>query len=415
VSVFLWTIATDAITIAIPMVQNSVVGGQASPDMTAYFNYMVANLGGARLLQTIHFVTAITLFLIWFSPTKKGIQSFVDWIWTTEHNKIRSAILVFSALLLAPHDAHAYRASSDYSELLMARPSWTVFLIPMMGDNVTNQKQLEGEEFYKAKKVSAKYVIIPHGKLSGTGAFVNDVINTSTAVVVDHQPYARVYSPSIHRGTSLRDEGIHCETKNSHNITTGIGIGVVIKEEDAAKYVYHFNADMNNPIPTSQSEGDNGKDKTFISAVAAKALPDVMDNFGFRIIQTTMCDQYASRTTDAAIEEKDKIISKAREEVTKALGEMGITVITFGFAEPQTLSPAIQTAIDDVYVAQKQKAAADAISSAIPTMEAQARIKFVSGLAAAAEHGHLPALPSIIGGVPSELMAPLKDWLGAKH
>jgi hypothetical protein len=407
-------------TAVTPLVQNQVAAGQLTSTDGGWLNYYLAIVGIDYVTKTVHFITAIILFGIAYSPIKRlfrwlweAIGRLVDWM---SKDAKRGGIVVFFALLTAvPHNAHAYRASSDYSELLTARPSWTIFLIPMLGDNVTNQKQLEGEAYYQNKKVSAKFVLIPHGKIQGTGAFVNDTVNTSMAVVVDHQPYARVYSPSIHRGTSSRDEGIHCETKNSHNITTGIGISVVIKEENAAKYLYNFNADMSKPLQTSQSEGDNGKDKTFISAVAATSLPDVMDTFGFRVIQTAMCDKYSALTTDDAIEKKAEVIAQARAEVTKMLADMGITVLTFGFAEPQTLSPAIQTAIDDVYVAQKQKLAATELAPAIPTMEAQARIEFVRGLAKAAEHGHLPSLPSVIGGVPSELMTPLKDWLGVKR
>jgi hypothetical protein len=188
----------------------------------------------------------------------------------------------------------------------------------------------------------------------------------------------------------------------------------VIKEEDAAKFLYHFNVNMAKPLATSQSGSEEGKDATFVSAVAATDLPYVMDSFARRIIQTAICEQIMTRDTDVVIAEKAGIIEAARTKVTAALSEMGISVLYMGYAGPLDWDGRIQTSIDDVYIAGKRSLAANQLAPALPIMERQARVELMLGLAEAAKNGKLPALPSIIGGVPSELMEPLKQWLGTK-
>jgi hypothetical protein len=391
-------------------VQNQVTGGQLNNADLGYLQYIVVNMGIKTTLTVIHFIAALFAFAIWARPCGQAI----DWLVKFLANDAKRLMLILAVGLASfPHNAHAYRATTDYTEILFAKPSWTVYLIPLFGDG-KNQAKLEGEEFYKQNKVSAKNVFIPHTKLTGTGWTSNDVVTSSIAIAVDHMPHTRVYSASSTRGTSTKDEGIHCETKNGHNVTTGIAISAVVHEENGAKYLYHFNADMNHPLATSQSGGDAGQDKAFISAVSATSLADVMDTFGRIVIQTALCKEYAGKTTNEAIDLKADILDKSRVEIVKQLEIMGITVLAYGFSEPQTFSSDIQTAIDNVYIAEKRAAAASTISGALPIMERQARVELIMGLARAAETGKLPSLPSIVGGVPSELMEPLKNWLSEK-
>ena len=407
----LWSFTSDAIAVSSPLLQNQVAGGQLNGGDLGYIQYVVAHVGLKTAQMVVHFIAGLFVFAIWARSGGRAINWFVKQL---AEDARKPMVALALGLLAFPHDAHAYRATTDYTEILFAKPSWTIYLIPLFGDNSKTQAKLEGEEFYKQNKVSAKNVIIPHAKLAGTGWTTNDVVTSAIAIAVDHMPHARAFSAHSKRGTSTRDEGIHCETQNGHDITAGIAISVVIREEDGAKYLYHFNADMNHPLATSQSEGDAGKDKTFVSAVAATSLPDVMDTFGFRVIQTALCKEYASKSTNDAILMKADILEKSRIEIVTLLGNMGITVLTYGFAEPQTFEPAIQNAIDNVYIAEKRALAAASIATALPIMERQARVELMLGLAKAAENGKLPALPSIIGGVPSELMDPLKSWLAEK-
>jgi len=409
--VAIWSFISDAISIVAPLVHNQVVGGQLTSTDAGYLQYIVAYFGVKTVLTLVHAFAALVVFAIWYRPFGRGINWLVKQL---ADDAKKPMVILALGLLVFPHDAHAYKANTDYPEILFAKPSWTVYLIPLFGDNDKTQAKLEGEAFYTQNKVSAKNVQIPHGKLAGSGYAVNDTVNTSIAIAVDHMPLARVFSPSAKRGTSQRDEGIHCETMQSHNVTTGIAVTVVVREKDGAKYLYNFNADMNHPLPTSQSEGKNGEDKTFISAVAATSLSDVMDTYGFRVIQTALCKEFSGRSTNDVIAQKLDILNKSREAVAKDLGEMGITVLTYGFAEPMTFAPDIQQSIDNVYIAEKQAQSAAAITTALPIMERQAKVELMLGLAKATENGKLPALPSIIGGIPSDLMEPIKSWLAEK-
>ena len=62
--------------------------------------------------------------------------------------------------------------------------SLRAFWIPDVGDNKTNQAQLDSEDYLKANKLSVKRFIVPHAKLSGTGSFWDFFVPAGRLIIV---------------------------------------------------------------------------------------------------------------------------------------------------------------------------------------------------------------------------------------
>jgi hypothetical protein len=316
-----WWAAHTFLVIQAPMAMNEIASHQFENSDQAWTNlqFWSAYLGTAIRYSPV--IAMSLLFLIWLGPL---IKQYIKWcsVW---------AMIAF-ALLGGSDYAHAYRAKTDYSEIYAAKADETVFLVPLMGNTKDNQAKMNSEEFFRANLVAAKYVVIPHAKLQGSGDIFNDYVNSHQAIVVKRTPFAREYVASSTRGTSSRDESFHCETAQSHNVSTGIAIGAMIKEDDAPKYLYYFGPDPKRILATSRTSSEAGKDESFVSAIGARDFSDVMDTFGRRIIQTTLCAEFSARPTDDVIKDKGAIILATEAKLKKTLGDMGITVLYVGYA-----------------------------------------------------------------------------------
>jgi hypothetical protein len=352
-------------------------------------------------------VVVAVLALAWWMPARRYLKT-LGWV------SVAGVAGVLAATGGADY-AHAYRAKSDYTEIYAAKADETVFLVPLFGDTKGGQAKMNSEEFFRSNLVAAKYVIIPHAKLQGSGDLFNDYVNSHQAIVVKRTPFAREWVASAVRGSSTKDESFHCETAQSHNVSTGVAIGAMIKEDDAPKYLYYFGPDTNKSLPTSQSVTEAGRDLSFMSAIAARSFEEVMDTFGRRIVQTELCKQFSARSTDDVIKDKAGVMAATEASARKILGDMGITVIYMGYAEPLNFDVEVQKAINDTYVATKRAIVAATLKDSIPVMQKQAQVDLLMGLAKAAESGKLPGLPSFVGVVPPELTEALKSWIGAPH
>jgi hypothetical protein len=394
---------TAVLNIYSPTLTNQLAANQLNGGDMGWYSTM----GWLSFLSSIHttlfVVGAAIIACIWWHPALRLIKSFGA--------PGAAAIILTILAASSPTPADAYRAKSDYTEVLIAKADETVILTPLMGDTKAGQAKLNSEEFYRANLVASKYVTIPHAKLQGSGDLFNDYVNSHQAIVVKRTPFAREYVSSSSRGSSSKDESFHCETAQSHNVSTGVAIGAMIKEEDAPKYLYYFGPDNAKAMRTSQSDGDYGKDTTFVSAIQARDFNDVMDTFGRRLIQTELCKQFSARSTDDAIKDKAAIMGAATEAARKQLGDMGITVLYMGFAEPLNFDAPIQHAINETYIATKRAAVANTLKDAMPVLKQQASIELMFGIAEAAKNGKLPAFPSFIGAIPPEFTEALKAYV----
>ena len=400
------SVITGVLNIYAPTLTNQLAANQLNGGDMGWYSTM----GWMAALNSIHttlfVVGAAILICIWWHPAIRLIKNR-----GSMGPPGAAAVLLTVLVASAPTPADAYRAKSDYTEVLIAKADETVVLVPLMGDTKAGQAKLNSEDFYRANLVASKYVIIPHAKLQGSGDLFNDYVNSHQAIVVKRTPFAREYVSSSSRGSSSKDESFHCETAQSHNVSTGVAIGAMIKEEDAPKYLYYFGPDNAKAMRTSQSDGDYGKDTTFISAIQARDFNDVMDTFGRRLIQTELCKQFSARSTDDAIKDKAAIMGAAEAATRKQLSDMGITILYMGFAEPLNFDGPIQHAINDTYIATKRALVANTLKDAMPVLKQQANIELMFSVAEAAKNGKLPALPSFIGAIPPEFTEALKAYV----
>jgi hypothetical protein len=360
------------------------------------------------------FVAVMALLAIWWGPILRtwkscakepgnpsGPSTAALWLATIVFG---SAVLIGS---MSP--AFAYRSKSDWAEYYNAAADETVILIPMLGDKAS-QSQMRSVEFFQTNKVAAQYVLIPHGKLPGTGNFFDEFVNTSQVIVVKRRPVAREWTASASTGTSRHDESFSCESSESHNIRASLTFAAMIEESNAAKYLYFAGSDPTKKLATSQSGGDNDKDPTFVSAIPALSLETFTDTFARRIIQAALCDEMGRRTTDEVIKQKADIMKAVRKVAEDQLGAMGVTIKALGYAGALDLDDHIQKAINDVYVAGKRRDAALAMKDAIPALTEQARIEMMLGFAEALKSGKLPNLPSFVGAIPPEVLDAFKHY-----
>ncbi len=399
---FIWYTTQSAYNIGAAPVVNEI----ASHQFEGGYEWQKAMAGTQVYSLFLKFGTVIyitILFFVWFG---KLVDLF-------EFIFMPTAALALVIGLGTP-DAHAYRFKSDWSEMVTAGAGDTVFLVPLFGDKL-KQGVMKSEQFYKDNLVSSQYVLIPHCQIPGTGTLFNDYVNCSQAIFVRRMPVAREWTHNASTGSSQKDESFRCETAQSHEIATDITFAAMIKEEDAAKYLYYVSADPNRIIPTSQSGTDMDKDRNFVSAIESVPLSVFTDTYIRRIVGSEICAQMSSRATDDVIKDKNAIISDTKKKVTEELKNYGVTVIALGFAGPLTLDKRVQASIDDTYISEKRAIAANNLMKAMPALEAQARIDVMHGLAEMLRNGKIPALPSFVGAIPPELIDGVKSFMTGAH
>jgi hypothetical protein len=120
----------------------------------------------------------VVLVAIWWVPTRR---------WLTA---IRATAVLFALILAVPH-AWAYYDKTDYTEAIYILPNQSAFVIPDAGANKDSQAQFMSLDYLKANKIAAKRVVIPHVKLSGSGAWSDFYVPSARVIIVDRTPYNR--------------------------------------------------------------------------------------------------------------------------------------------------------------------------------------------------------------------------------
>lgn len=337
-------------------------------------------------------LSAFLLITIWWTPIKRTLT-------------MTTALGLVAGLLLLPnHQAHAYYDKSDYTEVKEILPNESAFLIPEVGANQDSQKQFGSIEYLEKNKVALKRITIPHVKLEGSGLWSNFYVPGARVVVLDRTPVYREWSDSTHKGTTQKAEGFECESKDSLDVKVAIGMGAYVTEQDAAKFLYRFGV--------KKVAGDpNDPQVIFTSVLYATNLSEVMDTVIRGKVGATLCSQIGSRMLDDVFAQKAEIIKAVSDEVTKSLAISGVTVDFLGYASALEYSEEIQKAINKVYKANKEAAAAKAIADAVPVMQAEADMDVKRGLARGLGDKGLPNLPSFMM-VPSSIVDAFTNWFG---
>ncbi len=275
---------------------------------------------------------------------------------------------VFAVLALAlgaagaPEQARAYYNQSDYAEPFFILPNESAFFIPDTGDNLQGQGSFGSEQYLERNKIAAKRFTIPHAKLPGSGLWSNYYVPAGRLIVVDRTPFSREWVSASDRGSSAHDEGFHCQSSEGLDVTVGVAIGSSVYEQDAAKFLFHFG--VKPPV------GDRTQPEViFTSVYYGRSLIEVMDGPVRNKVQSLVCGQLSSHTLDYDNQQASAIQAAVEKDTRDYLGNVGITLDYFGWADTFTFDPKVQDAINRIYVAKADAAIADNLKDKVQVIQ----------------------------------------------
>jgi hypothetical protein len=246
----------------------------------------------------------------------------------------------------------------DVPEFIEVDSSESAFLIPLEGDTA-NQASFHSVEFLKEKKVAAKRLQITHrwsqlGYLPRSGHW----IPTVRLIKVDRRPVTREWTKSPKSGTSVRDEAISGESRDSVGFSIGIGCTGHIPEDLAAVYLYSY---------------------------PSKSLGEMMDTEVRNRVHQVIAEKAGEYDLFDLPAKKNAIMQAVREDVIPFFKKKGIEITTLAMLGGLTFdNPEVQKAIDDAAKSAQLKVAAEA-KRAAQEVENKTLLLAAEGKAAAAK------------------------------
>lgn len=243
----------------------------------------------------------------------------------------------------------------DKPEITTITPSQTAFLIPLDGDSA-KQAKLQSEDFLKKNMVAGKRVQIPHRWLKeGRGIIWEDgkYIPTAQLIIVERKPITRNWTKDSSTGTSVKDESIKAETKESIAFGANFNCTAQIDETDAVRFLYRYNN---------------------------ATLDSIMDSEIHSRITTDFVEQCSQYNLSDLLINKQTIMENIRKDVVPYFKDRGITITALGISgDFQYTNSEIQKSIDDKFKAEKSvqtaQADADAIKIQSSTLEQSMKLK----------------------------------------
>ncbi len=236
-------------------------------------------------------------------------------------------------------------------------PNETAFLVPLEGDR-EQQVKFDSESFLEKNKISIGRVEIPQRwRVTGRMSWEGEYIPTVMLVKVNRAPVTVQWQASTDKnGRSIRitnDNSIWIESKDSVGFSVGFNVSAYIKAEDASKFLYMY---------------------------AGRELTDVMNTEIHGRVMEVAQTFAAGQPLDTLREQKAEMSKEIQTDVTAFFKERGITVTNIGLFGGFTYeNDKIQSAIDEVFVAQQMKnttkAALDAQSSINEKLISEAKAK----------------------------------------
>jgi len=205
----------------------------------------------------------------------------------------------------------------------------TCFLIPLEGATKANQKQFMSVDYLNAAKVATKRISLPL-RIHSTGRawWSYEWIPTMKAICVNRMPQTREWTSNKSTGTESRDQALWVESLDSIGFGVGVNITAMIKEEDAATFLYYY---------------------------AGKSLSAVLDDNIRGKVNSVLSREFAAYNLETARAKKNTIFDKATQETIDEFQSYGITISNLGLAEGMVYeNPSIQKAIDDVFTSEMQ-------------------------------------------------------------
>lgn len=214
-------------------------------------------------------------------------------------------------------------------------PFQTAFVIDLTG-GTEDQAKFSSIDFLEQAKVAAKEIELPQrwvqtGKLPTVGAWRP----TQKVIRVDRTDVSRLWTKETSTGTSAKSQVLEAESQDSVGVGIGFTLTASILEEDAAKYLYYY---------------------------PNRALTQVVDGQIFNSAQAVFSEVCGKYPVKSLPNYKDEITGTMREDLIPLFKKKGITIDpTMGIHGGLLYdNPAIQDAIDAVFIAQTLEAKKEA-------------------------------------------------------
>lgn len=246
--------------------------------------------------------------------------------------KIMKFALVAMLALVALSATGCIRAY-DKPEFVEVAPNQTAVVIPLEGQTSAQGKS-PNEDFYKKNLNYAKRIQVPHkwiqeGRMGSTGRYVPTV----KVIITNNSPYVREWTDTNDTGTSVRNQAIVAESKESIGFKARMTATAQVKTENVPK---------------------------FLSWYHGKAMDDILDTDLRNYIGGEFTAQCSRRNLDDIRVNKEQIMSVVTSKTVDEFEKRGITVTSLNLTGEFTyLNPKIQAVIDDVFAAAREKEAQD--------------------------------------------------------
>lgn len=337
--------ATQGIVAAHQLNDDSVAGNALA------FWYRGSDLVGAAALVLF----LVLLALIWLPGIVKALKN-------------SSLVVLFLALLLVATSgtACATRAENasqgtSIQDVVELQPNQTAFLIPTIAGSLSDQEKFQSANYYESKKVPAKRILLDKELQAGKYLPKNYVY------IVDRTPVARQWTEDKGTGTTASNEALCAETNQSIRVCYQIAVAVAVTEDDAATYLYYYPA-------------DKLRDQNIGGVYVSTPLSQVVDNQVRNFALSVLGRETKSRDLEAVVSQTNDIVTATLTEATTFFKKQGISIVYLGMGGDIKLDPEIQSVINRLYVAQKERdiAKAQATTTAI-NAEAQKNALMLKG------------------------------------
>lgn len=299
------------------------------------------------------------------------------------------------ATMVASSPSFAYYNVKDFPEYIEVQSNQSAFAIPVVGDTKTTQAQFGSKAFLDTSKIATKRFQIPHTLIRNPGWSSDYYVPSVKLILVDRTPYMREWMDASDKGTSSKKQGFSMQSKEGINIGTGITISSMVKEEDAALFLYTFGTNNDKIDP-------NNPESNFQSVSYGKSLAEIMDTVVRGYVESSLEKAFMKHSFADDNEHAGDIIESVEKDVKDHFAKEGITIDYVGYAGTLEFSNNIQASIDNVFIATQEALKATAMMPSLAYQQAQADIdvRKAQGIAISKWNGAIPALPSwIVGGL----------------
>lgn len=263
----------------------------------------------------------------------------------------------------------AYYDIQDRPEFIEIQPNQSAFSIPLVGANLTSQAKFGSHAYLEEKKVATKRFQIPHTLIRNPGWTSDYYVPAAKLILVDRTPYNRDWVDAADRGTSKKKEGFIGQSKEGINVGTGITIAAMVKEEDAALFLYHYGT--RNPVINPNDPASN-----FQSVSHGKSLEEIMDTVVRGYVGRSLTREWVKYSFEDVNGHARDIIDAVEKDVKEHFLAHGITIDYVGYSGALDYTSAVQKSIDDVFIAVQKAKEITAMMPTVPYMQAQAELNF---------------------------------------